>query len=159
MGLRSKLDSLGPNHPKVVVVDQQAAKAILAQELNLRINAGSLAALGLASISDAAVKAIIALTLAAQKEANAKPLPSAKLEPRSKASPRPSVQEGGSSGSGPPVVDTDMQNKDDLAGGVKQKTSADTAFALQYTPSSKKPARESVWQGRQAEDSDDDLLA
>ena len=42
---------------------------------------------------------------------------------------------------------------------MKQKTSADTAFALQSTPSSKKPARESVWQGRQAEDSDNDLLA
>ena len=52
-----------------------------------------------------------------------------------------------------------MQNKDDLAGGVKQKASADTAFALQSTPSSKKPARESVWQGRQAGDSDNDLLA
>ena len=58
-----------------MALDQQAAEAVLAQDLNLRINAASLAALGLAGISAEAVKAIVAMTLAAQKEAIAKPPP------------------------------------------------------------------------------------
>ena len=52
-----------------------------------------------------------------------------------------------------------MQDKLDLPGGTKQKASADSAFAQQSTPQSKKPAREerqSIWQ--QPEDSDNDLL-
>ena len=141
-------------------MDQQAAEAVLAQELNQRINAESLAALGLAGISAEAVKAIVAMTLAAQKEASAKPPPSAKLEPRAKAPPTPSRQEGGSSGSGANLVDTVMQDKLDIAGGTKQKASADSAFALQCTPPSKKIARDveriSIWQ---TEESDNDLLS
>ena len=82
VGLRSKLDSLGPNHPKTAELDKQAADDALRDELNLRFNAQFLNSFGLAGLSEHVIKAIVAATLAAQKEASARPSPFKKFEPR-----------------------------------------------------------------------------
>ena len=62
VGLRSKLDTLGPNHPKTAEVDKQAADDALREELNLRFNAQFLNSLGLAGLSEQVLKAIVAAT-------------------------------------------------------------------------------------------------
>ena len=110
-GIQAKLDSLGSQHPKVVTILQDATQQALTEALNKRITTQWLQHIGLSGLVEQAVKAIVAATLDAAKEAEQQAAtikttlaPILRTAPKAAAAPPTnrwgsSYQEGGSSAS------------------------------------------------------------